>query len=172
MEHETCRKSVRSIRIFDRRLVLKFTHGSFALSALIITNVSTQALGSDLMFAGTLPLHDELMSGKKSKKPLRPLEKHLLFGIPANIAAGPLGFRAELDVNPKGERICPHRGLRADRTDPTAISDEKNPNPSRIVFRRRESEPQGSPVPGTSTAVDIEPGDHLTSEYSEPCHRS
>ena len=108
------------------------------------------------------------MSGKKSKKPPRPLAKHLLFGIPANIAAGPLGFRAELDVNPQGEWTCSHCCLRADRTDPTAISDEKNPNPSRIVFRRRESEPQGSPVPGTSTAVDIEPGDHPTSEYSEP----
>ena len=110
MEHETCRKSVRSIRIFDRRLVLEFIHGSFALSALVMTKVSTQALGSDLMFAGTLPPHDELMSGKKSKKSLRPPANHFLFGIPANIAAGPLGFRAELDVDPKGERTCSHRG--------------------------------------------------------------
>ena len=61
---------------------------------------------SHLMFVGTLPPDDELMSGKKSKKPLRPLAKHLLFGIPANIAVGPLGFQVELDVNPKGERTC------------------------------------------------------------------
>ena len=107
------------------------------------------------------------MSGKKSKKPLRPLAKHLLFGIPANIAAGPLGFRAELDVNPKGERTCSHRSLGADRTEPTAISDEKKPNPSRIVFCKRESEPQGSPVPGTSTAVHVEPSNYPTGEYFE-----
>ena len=68
------------------------------------------------------------MLDRKSEKPLRPLAKYPLFGIPANIAAGPLGFQAVLDVNPKGERTYPHRGLRADRTDPTAISDEKNPN--------------------------------------------
>ena len=40
-----------------------------------------------------------LMSQKKSKTLPK---KHLLFGIPINIAAGPLGFRAELDANPKG----------------------------------------------------------------------
>ena len=108
------------------------------------------------------------MSDKKSKKPLRPLAKHLLFGIPANIAAGPLGFRAELDVNPKGERTCSHRGLRAGRTDPTATSDEKNPDPSRIAFRERESDPQESPVPGTSTAVHIEQSNHPTSQCFEP----
>ena len=121
--------------------------------------------GATSRFQGISPPHDGLMSGKKSKKPLRPLAKHLLFGIPANIAAGPLGFQAELDVDPKGERTCSHRGLRADCTDPTAVSDEKKP--SRIVFRIRESEPQAPPVPGTSTAVDIEPGNHPTSEYFE-----
>ena len=112
------------------------------------------------------------MWGKKSKKPSRPLAKHLSFGIPANIAAGPLGFRAELDIDPRGELTCSHRVLRASRVDPTAISDEKNPNPSRIVFPKRESEPQGLPVPGTSTAVDIDPNDHPASEHSEPCHCS
>ena len=62
-----------------------------------------------------MPPDDELMSHKKSKKePFRPLAKHLFFGIPANIAVGPLGFRAELDVNPKGEPSCSHRGSRAD----------------------------------------------------------
>ena len=92
------------------------------------------------------------MSGKKSKKPLRTLAKHLVFGIPTNVAAGPLGFRAELD---KGERSCSHRRLRADRADPTVISDEKNPGPSRIVFHKDESEVQGSPLPRTSTAAAI-----------------
>ena len=55
-----------------------------------------------------MPPHDELMSHKESKKEsLRPLAKHLFFGIPANIAVGPLGFRAELDLNPKRERNLP-----------------------------------------------------------------
>ena len=36
------------------------------------------------------------------KKPKSLPKKHLLFGIPINIAAGPLGFRTELDTDPKG----------------------------------------------------------------------
>jgi len=47
------------------------------------------------------------MSLKRSKKSLKPLAPHLLLGIPTNIAAGPLGFRAELDVNPEGEEGYP-----------------------------------------------------------------
>ena len=50
------------------------------------------------------------MFGKKSKESSNPLATHLLFGIPANIAAGPLGFRAELDINPEGEQ--PHHQCR------------------------------------------------------------
>ena len=42
------------------------------------------------------------MSDKKTKKPVKTLAKNLLLGIPTNIAAGPLGFRAELDIDPKG----------------------------------------------------------------------
>ena len=76
-----------------------------------------------------------------------------MFGIPANITAGPLGFRVELD---KGERSRTHRRLRADRADSTANPDEKNPaSPSRIVFHKDESEVQGSPVPRTSTTAAI-----------------
>ena len=41
---------------------------------------------------------------KKPKKPLNPSQRHASLGIPTNIAAGPLGFRAELDIDPKGER--------------------------------------------------------------------
>lgn len=43
------------------------------------------------------------MFNKKSKKRLKP-PTNLLLGIPTNIATGPLGFRAELDVDPKGGR--------------------------------------------------------------------
>ena len=42
---------------------------------------------------------------KKSKKLPKPSQRHLALGIPTNIAAGPLSFRAELDVSPKGEYI-------------------------------------------------------------------
>ena len=42
------------------------------------------------------------MVGKKSKKSFTPSQKHLLLGIPSNIAVGPLGFRAELDIDPEG----------------------------------------------------------------------
>ena len=79
---------------------------------LLVSAYLALKLKDDLVFPGgllsiLLPL-DELTSRKKSKEPLRPLAKHLLWGIPTNIAAGPLGFRAELDVNPKGDCICSH----------------------------------------------------------------
>ena len=41
---------------------------------------------------------------KKSKKSLKYSQRDIFLGIPTNIAAGPLGFRAELDVSPKGEK--------------------------------------------------------------------
>lgn len=40
---------------------------------------------------------------KKPKKPLDPSHSHVSLGIPTNIAIGPLGFRAELDLSPNGE---------------------------------------------------------------------
>jgi len=48
--------------------------------------------------------------GKRSKKSLKP-SPHIFLGIPTNIAAGPLGFRAELDVGPKGENSLPHQRI-------------------------------------------------------------
>ena len=41
---------------------------------------------------------------KKPKKSLKSPQRHISLGIPTNIAAGPLGFRAELDIGPKGEQ--------------------------------------------------------------------
>ena len=41
--------------------------------------------------------------GKKDKKSLKPPQQNIAFVIPANIAAGPLGFRAELDINSTGD---------------------------------------------------------------------
>jgi len=42
---------------------------------------------------------------KKSKKSPKPPRQHIASGIPTNIAIGPLGFRAELDIDPKGDSI-------------------------------------------------------------------
>ena len=42
------------------------------------------------------------MVGKRFKKPFKP-QKYLSLGVPSNIAVGPLGFRAELDINPEGQ---------------------------------------------------------------------
>ena len=45
----------------------------------------------------------EPMYSRKSKQSFK-TSKSLWLAIPTNIALGPLGFRAALDVNPKGER--------------------------------------------------------------------
>ena len=106
------------------------------------------------------------MPGEKSKKSFR-ASTNLLLGIPPNIAAGPLGFRAALDINPKGERNRPAHEMSEDRPDTTAIIGDGNPEPSRIVFRERESGTQGVPTPGTSPAAairDIGQVDRLTSK--------
>ena len=41
--------------------------------------------------------------GKKVKKSLKPPQQIVAFVIPTNIAAGPLGFRAELDIDSTGD---------------------------------------------------------------------
>ena len=41
--------------------------------------------------------------GKKAKKPPKPPQQNIAFGIPTNIAVGPLGFRAELDIDSTGD---------------------------------------------------------------------
>ena len=38
--------------------------------------------------------------GKKANKPP---QQNLVLGIPINTVVGPLGFRAELDIDPKGD---------------------------------------------------------------------
>lgn len=105
------------------------------------------------------------MARKKSKKPYKFLTAHS-FGVPTNVAVGPLGFRTALEVSPKGERKSrSYHGL--DRPDSTAILDGNNPEPSRIVIREGGSETQDPLAPDTSTAVaihDIEQGYLPTSE--------
>lgn len=53
---------------------------------------------------GTVALHvhvNTTMFGKKSKKP-KTLNNRL-FGVFTNIAVGPLGFQADLDIYPEGD---------------------------------------------------------------------
>ena len=88
---------------------------------------------------------------KKSKKSRKTAKRHISLGIPTNIAAGPLGFRAELDANPIGNRSRSRHGLTTDRSDSSiTMLDENNPGPSRIVFHKK-SEGKGLHAPETST---------------------
>ena len=106
------------------------------------------------------------MFSRKSKKSLKSPPKNLLFGIPVNIAAGPLGFRAELDVESEGGRICSYRDSRQDRPDSTLILDENNPRSSRIVFCEKESGTEGPSMSGAPTHAadnDVLPGKRPTS---------
>lgn len=43
------------------------------------------------------------MNHKKSKKLLKSSRRYVSLGISTNIAVGALGFRADLDIGPKGE---------------------------------------------------------------------
>lgn len=46
-------------------------------------------------------------SHKKSKKSSKPPPTHVFLGISANAITGPLGFRTELGIGPKGKKIAP-----------------------------------------------------------------
>ena len=83
------------------------------------------------------------------KSPEKP-QQHISLGISTNIAAGPLGFRAELDIGPKGELDRLSR-LQADRPDLTVTLDKKDTRASRIVFHNEDREDQALPTPGTPT---------------------
>jgi len=43
-------------------------------------------------------------SDKKRKKSPEPAQKRVNLGIPINVATGSLGFRAEMDIDPEGNR--------------------------------------------------------------------
>lgn len=72
------------------------------------------------------------MINKHLKKKIKPLEI-LALGIPTNIAVGPLGFVAELGIDPPGERVCFYDEL---SVDSTAIPDMDHSEHSRITLRR------------------------------------
>ena len=106
------------------------------------------------------------MFNKKSKKLQKSSQRLVSLGIPTNIAVGSLGFRAELDIGPKGERVTISDP--GDRPDSTAMLDENDVRASRIEFNHKESEDQGLPVPGPSTSGAVIGGDdHDTGPISE-----
>jgi hypothetical protein len=88
---------------------------------------------------------------KKSTKSLKSPQRYISLGIPANIAVGPLGFRAVLDVDPEGLQSRPYHDSEAGRSDSRVTLDEKNPRPSRIVLNDKKNEDRGPPAPETST---------------------
>ena len=57
-----------------------------------------------LLFLPTSRTKMNYLLNKKSKKSLKYSQRDIFLGIPTNIAAGPLGFRAELDIGPNGEQ--------------------------------------------------------------------
>ena len=103
---------------------------------------------------------------KKSKKLLKPSQRHASLGIPTNIAAGPLGFRAELDIDPKGEQVRSYHGL-ADRPDSAVMMpDENDTRASRIVLcHDNKSEDHGPPsTPELSTTGTVVGGDEYRND--------
>ncbi|KAF9643731.1 hypothetical protein BDM02DRAFT_3191288 [Thelephora ganbajun] len=70
------------------------------------------------------------MFDKKSKNPPIPFPTRTFLGIATNVATGPLGFRAELDIGP---------------------DDERSDRGSRIVFQNNSSEDEELPAPEAST---------------------
>ena len=115
-----------------------------------------------------LRLRAQTMPGKKSKKSSKAFT-NLFLGIPTNIAVGPLGFQAALDVNPKGKQNRSYLRLSGDRADPIAILDRGNPEPSRIVPHERGGGAQDPPVPGPSTTVEIRDIEEVDRPTGECC---
>ena len=72
------------------------------------------------------------MFNKKSKKSSKPHSKHLVFGIPTNIAVGPLGFQANVDTDSAGERLIVLIVIKVHRAD---SSDPRRDGPSTFTNR-------------------------------------
>ena len=111
---------------------------------------------------------------KKSKKSLKYSQRDIFLGIPTSIAAGPLGFRAELDIGPNGEQNRSYQDLEVDWTDSIVALDENSSKGSRIVFQGKTSEDQEFSAQETSTpdAVvgDTDHGHGTSSEWVRSCH--
>jgi hypothetical protein len=87
---------------------------------------------------------------KKPKKSPKLTQRDIFLGIPTNIAAGLLGFQADLDIGPEGEQNRASRDLEVDSTDSTVALDEESTRGPRIVLQGKTSEDQELPAPETS----------------------
>ena len=105
---------------------------------------------------------------KRSKDSRKSSQRLVSLGIPTNVAIGPLGFRAELDIDPKGER-CPYRDLEVDGPDPTTVLDEKDTRASRIVFQENKSEDRGLPATEVPTLVAVAGGTEHGNDVAGEC---
>ena len=88
------------------------------------------------------------MSNKKSKETLKPSRLYTALKVSANIAVGPLGFRAE--PHPQGDQSCSRSELQADRPDSIVTLDE-NSRALRLVTHGKKNDDPGPSLPGTST---------------------
>ena len=88
---------------------------------------------------------------KKPEESSKYSQRDIFLGIPTSIAVGPLGFRAELDVDPKGESSRSYRDVEADCPDSTVATDEKSNKSPRIVFQAKNHEDQELPAQETLT---------------------
>ena len=65
-----------------------------------------QGLALQVHHVGLLPTSTTKMKrllGKKDKKQPKPPQQNIALGIPTHTIVGPLGFRAELDIDPEGD---------------------------------------------------------------------
>ena len=103
---------------------------------------------------------------KKSKKPLQPSQQHASLGIPAHIAAGPLGFGATLGVYPTG--VLRSIFLATDETDLVAVAGINNGGGSRITLLDRKSVDEQVRPSSTSTRTPEHEND-AASECASHC---
>ena len=86
-------------------------------------------------------------SPKPPRQPIRPEE-------PADIAAGPRYFRAEVDdVTPDGGQNLSYKGLEADPADLTVPPGEGGKMGLQMAFQDRTGEDQELPASGASTST-------------------
>lgn len=92
---------------------------------------------------------------KKSKKSRKPSQQHIFWGIPTNIATGPLGFRTELGIGANGEQNCFRHDPFEDESDSAVAQGSENNGVSRIVFYDKKSDGQEPPASKIQTRAAV-----------------
>jgi len=98
---------------------------------------------------------DRFFNRKRKKSPEPPQQ----LGISTGTITGP-GFRAGMDIDPKGGRNRSYQDLEVDRVDLTMILDERDSRGPRVVFQDESGGGQNIPAPGASTfgVLDVDSG--------------